>query len=264
MTSPTHGNSRWIAFEVWILSILKSLLDPKNRRYHQLAGDQSILRPLFLTLILLSPIAGATTESICYGTTADGRLENGVKLPYKGENFQAYSLAGHVAGRTYVHSRVYEIVVSSYQALAVRATNKTYLYGETGRASGGIFKPHKTHQNGLSVDFMVPVIKDGKSVHLPTSVFNKLGYNIEFNLEGRYRSFTIDYDAMASHLVELHKAALQNKVGIWRVIFDPKLQPFLFKTQDGEYLQKHLTFSQKPSWVRHDEHYHVDFIVDCG
>ncbi|MDX1488081.1 MAG: hypothetical protein R3268_07770, partial [Acidiferrobacterales bacterium] len=50
---------------------------------------------------------------------------------------------------------------------------------------------------------------------------------------------------------------------LWRVIFDPKLQPYLMRTKYGEYLRKHVRFSKKQSWVRHDEHYHVDFDVPC-
>lgn len=64
----------------------------------------------------------------------------------------------------------------------------------------------------------MPVINDGKPVPLSTSLFSKLGYYIGFNSEGRYRSFAIDYDAMATHRVEPRKAALQEEVGIWRVI----------------------------------------------
>jgi penicillin-insensitive murein endopeptidase len=45
------------------------------------------------------------------------------------------------------------------------------------------------------------------------------------------------------------------------IILEPLLQPQLFKTKHGAYLREHLSFSRKRSWVRHDEHYHVDFIV---
>jgi len=60
-----------------------------------------------------------------------------------------------------------------------------------------------------------------------------------------------------------HKEAKANDVDLWRVIFDPELQPNLFKTEHGKYLREHVQFSTKRSWVRHDEHYHVDFKVPC-
>lgn len=226
-------------------------------------GESIILRTAFLVLALAcAPLAGAG-DSICYGTTSHGKLKDGVRLPLIGENFQSYSDIASLAGRTFVHSKVHDVLVQAYKALEASAPGKIFVYGETGWPSGGQFKPHKTHQNGLSVDFITPVLKDGRSVPLPTSMGNRFGYDIEFNSKGHYDEYRIDYDALAAHLVELHKATRAQGIGIWRVIFDPKLQPYLFDTPHGEYLQRHLAFSTKPSWVRHDEHYHVDFIVDC-
>lgn len=217
----------------------------------------------FLYLTIFSSVMFAT-ESICHGTTSNGRLENGVKLPHSGTNYTSYSSTAEFLGRTYVHSKVHDIIIASYQYLETIAPSKVYKYAESGFEEGGKFSPHKTHQNGLSVDFMVPVLdKNGKSVHLPTNPFNKFGYNIEFDQKGRYDEFTLDYEAMAAHIMSLHKVAGNEGVKIWRVIFDPKLQPFLFKTKYGNYLKKNIHFSQRRSWVRHDEHYHVDFIVKC-
>lgn len=201
---------------------------------------------------------------MCYGTTSNGRLEGGVQLPDEGVNFVSYSDTAALLGRTYVHSKVKRIILSAYKMLETEAPLKVFKYAETGFKKGGQFKPHKTHRNGLSVDFMVPVVNSkGNSVHLPTHYFNQLGYAIEFDKQGRYEAYTIDFEAMAAHIVALHKAAHKHGAGLWRVIFAPKLQSYLFKTQYGTYLQKHIQFSKKPSWVRHDEHYHVDFEVKC-
>ena len=38
--------------------------------------------------------------------------------------------------------------------------------------------------------------------------------------------------------------------------------PGLFKTAHGDALRK-LPFMQGKPWIRHDEHYHVDFAVPC-
>ncbi|MDQ6962498.1 MAG: hypothetical protein Q9M28_08235 [Mariprofundaceae bacterium] len=104
---------------------------------------------------------------------------------------------------------------------------KKYKYTETGFEEGGQFRPHKTHRNGLSVDFMGPMLNaKGESVHLPTHYFNKLGYAIELDQKGRYEDMKIDYEAMAAHIVSLHKQARMQKVKLWRVIFDPKLQRY--------------------------------------
>lgn len=218
-------------------------------------------------LVALGAIFEAVSakESTCYGSTTNGRLENGVKLPPSGNNFIGYSSLARLTGRTYVHSTVKNIVVSAYGNLEQELPEKVFKYAETGFKEGGKFSPHKTHRNGLSVDFMTPVINEnGKSVHLPTHPLNKFGYNIEFSSVGQYKNFTIDYEALAAHIVALDKQSKLLGYNLWRVIFDPELQVNLFHTSYGEYLRKNVQFSVKRSWVRHDEHYHVDFSIPCN
>lgn len=218
----------------------------------------------YLLLALMSVPVFAGNESICFGTTDNGRLENGWQLPASGDNFVAYSLAGMAAGRNYVHSKVHAIVTGSYLSLKKTAPGKRFVYGETGWKDGGRFRPHKTHQNGLSVDFFVPVVNgSGSSVALPTNALNTFGYDIEFNAKGQYGEYRIDFDAMADHLLALKEASDRQGVRIWRVIFDNELQKQLFATKKGAQLKSRLTFSTKKPWVRHDEHYHVDFVVSC-
>ena len=221
--------------------------------------------PLGLVLILLgwqSSVLGQA--STCYGTTSNGKLEHGVKLPSEGPNYVSYSAMAGMLGRIYVHSTVRDVVVEAYRILETEQPSKVFKYAETGYAEGGRFKPHKTHQNGLSIDFMVPVVNSrDESVHLPTHMLNKYGYNIEFDAKGRYEDYLIDYEALGAHIVALHKAARQNNIEIWRVIFDPKLQPYLLETEYGAYIKQNIQLSKKRSWVRHDEHYHVDFKMKC-
>ena len=217
---------------------------------------------VILSLFLSSPVSAG--ESICYGTTSKGRLEGGVQLPSEGKNYVSYSKTAELVGRTYVHSKVREIILTAYERLEIETPEKIFKYAETGFKEGGQFKPHKTHRNGLSVDFMVPVLNtEGKSVHLPTHYLNKLGYSIELDNVGKYDQYRIDYEALAAHIVTLHKVAIEKRVDLWRVIFDPKLQPYLKETKYGKYLKTHIQFSKKRSWVRHDEHYHVDFDIPC-
>ena len=218
---------------------------------------------LSAVLCLHQPPALAA-ESQCYGTASKGRIENSVKLPASGRNFTAYSALGVAAGRTHVHSKVADVLLASYEALAEAQPSNVYVYGETGWSSGGRIRPHRTHQNGLSVDFFVPVRNAaGQSVALPTGVTNKLGYDIEFDRAGKYGEYTIDFPALAEHLYQLHRAAQARGVGLSLVILDPAYLPRLFATARGPYLQKTLPFMKGQPWVRHDEHYHVDFSVPC-
>jgi penicillin-insensitive murein endopeptidase len=231
-----------------------------------LENKKGIMKILQFSILImcLFPYLVFAEESICYGTTSKGSLENGAELPNSGKNFVGYSDIARLAGRTYVHSQVKSIIISAYKTLETEQPNKVFKYAETGFEEGGQFKPHKTHRNGLSVDFMTPVKDEsGQSVHLPTHPLNKFGYNIEFDSKGKYEEYAIDYIALSAHIVALHKEAKAQGVDLWRVIFDPKLQPELFKTPYGSYLKKHIQFSKKRSWVRHDEHYHVDFNIPC-
>lgn len=218
----------------------------------------------FAFLMAVLPLRAAAAESVCYGTPSKGRLEDGVQLPASGSNFVPYSSIGVSLGRTYVHSKVEQIVVSAYAALAQSLPGRIFMYGESGWASGGRIKPHRTHQNGLAVDFMVPIVDaERRSVPLPTGVFNKFGYDIEFDAAARYKDFAIDFEAIAEHLYAVHSAAQQNGISISRVIFEPTFIPKLHSTQRGAFIKQSISFMQGQAWVRHDEHYHIDFSVPC-
>lgn len=222
-----------------------------------------MIRVLAIGLMLIFPDVFAA-DSVCYGTTSKGRLVGGVKLPSEGPNYRSYGSIPGLLGRTYVHSKVRDVVVGAYGMLQTDQPEKLFTYGETGFADGGPFKPHKTHQNGLSVDFMVPVLdKRGRSVFLPTSPFNRWGYDLEFDGAGRYEELQIDFEALGAHIVALHKAAKKHGIRIWRVLFAPDLQGRLYGASQGDYIRRHIEIPNKRSWVRHDDHYHVDFVVKC-
>jgi penicillin-insensitive murein DD-endopeptidase len=223
------------------------------------------LRAIFLIALSIFLISGlALADSQCYGTVSKGRIERSVRLPTSGPNFSAYSTIAATAGRTYVHSKVAAVLAASYGQLQASSPDVVFVYGETGWAAGGRFRPHRTHQNGLSVDFFVPVRNaKGQSVALPISVSNRWGYDIEFGADSRFGDYLIDYEALAEHLYQLHQVARAQGIGIARVIFDIAYLPKLFATPRGPYLQANLPFMKSKPWVRHDEHYHVDFAVPC-
>lgn len=220
---------------------------------------------IFVSLAaLLSFSALAQEPSTCYGTPENGSLDNGWKLPSSGANFSAYSTVGSIIGRTYVHSEVYKVVLEAYAELNTALPTNAFVYGETGMKDGGEFDPHKTHRNGLSIDFMVPVRNEsGESVPLPTNILNMWGYDLEFDSVGRLDDLIIDAETMAEHIYQLHRISEKHGIGIRRVIFDPQLQPLLHDTSRWPFLRDSIQFSKRRSWVRHDEHYHIDFIVKC-
>lgn len=116
-----------------------------------------------VAVILLAFLAEPTYADVgqssqCYGTAGRGSIEHSVPMPAEGPIFHAYSRLGSALGHTYVHSTVRDVVAASYAALAKTMPDKTFAYCETELARGGRFRPHRSHQNGLSVDFMVPVL----------------------------------------------------------------------------------------------------------
>jgi penicillin-insensitive murein endopeptidase len=216
----------------------------------------------FLALTMFSSWANA--ESTCYGTPNKGYIDESIQLPDHGSNFSAYSTFGVSFGRTYVHTSVRDIIVDAYGVLASTAPDKVFVYGETGWKSGGRLRPHRTHQNGLSVDFFVPVTNSkGESVPLPISPLNKFGYGINFDANGQFENLKIDFEAIGEHLYQLSLAAKKSGASIALVIFDPPYLPKLLKTKRGEFLRQNINFMKGSAWVRHDEHYHVDFAVPC-
>ena len=69
--------------------------------------------------------------------------------------------------------------------------------------------PHNNHQNGLSIDFMVPVTADSLPTVLKTHIANKYGYSLHFDSNGwcEAQECSIDFEALTEHLHCLADAA---------------------------------------------------------
>lgn len=228
-------------------------------------------------LALFAAMSGAAAaKSRCYGETHHGRIEGAARPPAIGANYRAYCLACVAAGRTYGHDRVIAAMRRAYGALAERRPETVFVYGEIGFEKGGPFWPHKTHQNGLSVDFMVPLTPETTpGGRPPTRAANRYGYDLEFDRDGRLiggeapkrlwpgAQKRIDFDAIAAHLLALEAAARAEGGLLRRVILAPDLQDDLRRAEGGAELFRRVVFSKRPSWVRHDDHYHVDFDFPC-
>jgi hypothetical protein len=61
--------------------------------------------------------------------------------------------------------------------------------------------------------------------------------------------------------IHLDEASKRHQLVITRVILAPEYLPLLWATETGRKLRKRLPFLETPAWIRHDEHYHVDFAV---
>ena len=250
----------YLVFPYWIVLFLllrTVFIHTKKIWYYAGAGLTVLLFVLYLfpgTLQLLEN--DAKSKSI--GHVANGRIENSKRMNFRGENFTTYSFGGYIFGRTYVHDRVRTIMLESYAACETLCPDVTFVVGEIGRKKGGKFLPHRTHQSGLSVDFMTPLLKKEKHYRSFSHIFNLWTYRHEFDNDGHMGKVSIDFETMAKHLYELHKATRKEGLVIQKVIFDPVLRPKLLATTYGPKI-KHLPFTKKRVIIRHDDHYHVDF-----
>lgn len=98
----------------------------------------------------------SVSGSTCFGGPANGRIEHAIALPAEGPNFSSYAQLGMRLGRIFVHATVRDITVNPYRDLEDEQTGIEFIYGEIGRRHDGPMPPHRPHQAGVSVDFMVP------------------------------------------------------------------------------------------------------------
>lgn len=203
--------------------------------------------------------------SRCTGNLVSGHLVAGRRPPYSGDNFHAYSVFGYLIGRTFMHSAVRDTLVDAYADLFRQHQELRFVYAESAWPFGGYFPPHKTHANGTAVDFLVPVraVRDGTIEEVSTAPWRLFGYGNNFDKSGRSSSQAIDFQAIGLHLLALDKSARAHGISVRRVIMDVDLQPRLEATPAGREAHARIAFNSNQAWVRHDEHYHVEFNVPC-
>ena len=197
--------------------------------------------------------------SISHGKVSNGHIENAKRVPMRGANYTTYTFWGYLLGRTYAHERVKHTILDAYTACQKSCPETRFVLGEIGSRHGGPFLPHRTHRNGLSVDFMTPFQKNGKA-YTGNTLGKLWGYGWELDQKGETAKVRIDYEIMARHLLALEASAKANGLRIQKVIFDPVLRPFLLASPSGKKI-RHLPFTKNRVIVRHDDHYHIDFEV---
>jgi penicillin-insensitive murein DD-endopeptidase len=201
-------------------------------------------------------------ESVSIGTPAKGSLKDGVSFASQGSGFVTYSTLGNFMGRQYVHSRVQETLVEAFASLHAAEPDRTFVLGETGLKGGGHIRPHKTHQNGLSVDIFMPVRDEAsRRVLMPTAPWNKFGYLLEFDSRGHGEGLVIDFDSVAELLAEVDRQAQRHGLDLDRIIVAPEYVDRVLAAKAVGIGRLASLFMRTPAWVRHDEHLHVDFRV---
>lgn len=208
------------------------------------------------------PDALAPSES--KGTVRQGYLVNGRLMPFAGPNFIYFDTGSYVNGHAFVNDKVRTAVLDAYAKLEQDLPARKFSLMECSKEGGGRLFPHRTHQNGLSIDFMTPLKKNGNPYYGLDSC-GLAHYLLDFDDEGRYKkdtSISIDFNAMAQHLQALDASAKSHGLRIQKVLLKIELKDELFASVKGKKLKGKILFATTlPPLINalHDDHYHVDF-----
>lgn len=246
------------------LSILASCTAQNNSEPEQVKNHSETNQNMEVSEYYLKH-KGDETPSISKGTVSNGKLINGKLFPFYGPNYSYFDVQSYLAGRGFIHSSIKEIVLASYKKLEVEKPNRHFYIMECANEHGGKIYPHRTHQNGTSVDFMMPKLKNGK----PYTELDKLGadhYWLSFNNDGKYsedQSIEIDFNLIARHILSLNDIAKEHGFKVSKVIIKIEFKDELFKSEYGKLLKSsgiYVVQNLSPLINSlHDEHYHLDF-----
>ncbi|MNJ90727.1 hypothetical protein D3C87_83640 [compost metagenome] len=208
-----------------------------------------------------------TGASVSSGTVSSGSLKNGKLFPFKGPNFIYFDSTSYLDKHAFTHEKVHQAVLETYKQFETIRPEFEFGLMECSNEHGGKIWPHRTHQNGLSVDFMSPLLKNGIS----NTDFNTTGlphYLMDFDENGIYTedpAYSIDFNLVAQHILTLNEEAKKQGLKIEKVILKIGLKDNLFATEYGKKLQTSgIYFATTLSDLidsLHDDHYHVDFSI---
>ncbi len=208
---------------------------------------------------------GDSLPSKSLGTVSKGTLENGKLMPNEGENFSYFSAESYLAGRAYTHEKVMKTVLATYASLGKKYPGRQFKLMECSNEKGGKIWPHHTHQNGLSVDFMMP-LKQSDSAYYKLDDRGRAHYLLDFDDRGRYSAdstVSIDFDLVAKQILILDEQARKNHLKVSKVIIKIELKDELYSTPHGKKLKAKGIYVVKALTPLindlHDDHFHIDF-----
>lgn len=205
-------------------------------------------------------------ESQSHGSPGNGSLENGYLMDYSLTNAKYFSFSSYyLLGNGYLNSRLYHTLVDAYKVCEESCPNIKFKYMECSSHKGGKQLIHRTHRNGLSVDFMVPKKKENQQ----STFYDHLGiwhYFLEFDSNGKLnlnKAIEIDFETMGRHILALDDAARNHGLKIKKVLLQIDLKDNFYRSKSGQEVKKRgIYFAQylSPQVDKfHDDHYHIDF-----
>ncbi len=208
-----------------------------------------------------------STPSTSTGTVSGGTLVNGKLFPFQGTNYQYFDTSSYINNRAFLNDKIRTVVISSYKQLEKEIPDRKFFIMECSNKNGGKIFPHRTHQNGLSIDFMMPLIKGNKAFY-GLDTIGASHYWLDFDNEGKYsgdKGISIDFDLVAMQILSLETQARNNGYKIQKVIIKTEFKNLIFATPYGKKLKQsniYLVNSLTPLINSlHDDHFHIDFEI---
>jgi penicillin-insensitive murein endopeptidase len=201
------------------------------------------------------------------GSVSNGTLVNGTLIPFSGPNYAYFDSTSYLSGRAFMHQHVAKTLLGSFSSLEILLPQRNFKVMECSNEHGGKMYPHRTHQNGTSVDLMMPKQKNGTPYY---GLDDKGGnhYFLDFDDNGVYTkdpSISLDFDVLGQQLLELNKIAKKNGLKIKKVILKMELRDELYASKHGKELKAsgiYITRNLTPIInMLHDDHFHVDFEI---
>ncbi len=205
-------------------------------------------------------------ESVSIGSVRNGSVQNAYLADWKGVNYSYFSFTSYfLADNAYLHSDIYHVIKKAYKTCESTCPDIHFKLMECGNTEGGKMYFHRTHQNGLGVDFMIPNTRNGESFRW----FDQLGmlhYLLEYDEHGRnnlFPSVELDFETMAKHILALDDAAQEQGYRIYKVILKVELLDDFFSTPSGQKVRERGIYFMPRLYPLankvHDDHYHIDF-----
>jgi len=206
-------------------------------------------------------------KSKAIGSVRNGKLENAWLFPYSGPNFRYFSpLSYFILNNAYTHSTTWKVVMDAYETCEKTCPGIQFRLMECSKRDGGKMLIHRTHQNGTSIDFMVPK----KNQNGQTKWIDWIGmwhYLLDFDSKGRLlfaKGTEIDFETLGKHILAVDDAAHANGMRIRKIILREEVVDDLYRTDSGKEVKRRGIYLVRGlhGFVNqvHDDHYHVDFV----
>lgn len=222
-----------------------------------------VLGATLLVLLFLRIMPGTlrlfetSAESISVGKSTDGTIENARRMPFSKRGYSTYSFWGYLAGRTFVHEKVKDVVVESFKIASEKCDGRDFVLGETGLKDGGPIAFHKGKQNGMQVDVLLPFEKDGEP-YTKCNIFNSWFYRSDIDKKEGFKELGVNYQHLKVHLLTLMQVAPKHGLVLRKVEVHNTIKTD-FLNDNGKVLKKLLVFGGRKESTQKPAYYTLTF-----